>query len=92
MKVNGNNRLFGVNPYQKNNPPVEKTQKTSMGRDQLQISPEALEKLKESKSPEALEHGARIEELKKQVQSGEYQVDSKKLAEKMYDQLIKGYL
>lgn len=86
MKINGSNRMNGMNPYQKlNHPATEKTNKTSFGKDEVKISPEALE-LMNMKKAENAERNDRIQKLKEQVQSGTYRVDSQKLAEKMYEQ------
>lgn len=87
MKINGNNRIMGINPYQKaNQPGLDKAKKTGMGRDELQISTEALEMLNSQKTEE-LDRKERIAELKKQIEAGTYKVDSKLIAEKMFDQL-----
>ncbi|MEW9669530.1 flagellar biosynthesis anti-sigma factor FlgM [Ammoniphilus sp. 3BR4] len=86
MKINGSNRMNGINPYQKlNQPAAEKTNKTSFGKDEVKISSEALE-LMNMKKTESTERNERIRQLKEQVQSGTYKVDSQKLAEKMYEQ------
>ncbi|RXT04479.1 flagellar biosynthesis anti-sigma factor FlgM [Ammoniphilus sp. CFH 90114] len=88
MKIHGNNRLNGINPYQKMNPPaMEKSKKATGGaKDEIQISTEALEMLNHSKTDDAARK-ARIQDLKTQVQEGTYRVDSQKLAEKLYEEL-----
>lgn len=91
MKINGSNRMNGINPYQKlNQPASEKTNKTSFGNDEVKISSEALELLNMKKAASA-ERNDRIEKLKEQVQSGTYRVDSQKLAEKIYDQFKRDF-
>jgi negative regulator of flagellin synthesis FlgM len=55
----------------------------SQKKDQIQISSEALD-LQVSKKEEA-KRAERVEALKKQIESGEYKVDAKKVAERFYD-------
>lgn len=87
MKIQGNNRMSGINPYQKLNPTtMDKTKKAAAAKDEVQISTEALEMLNKSKTDDTARK-ARIQELKAQVQEGTYRVDSQKLAEKLYDEL-----
>ncbi|MDQ0206768.1 flagellar biosynthesis anti-sigma factor FlgM [Alkalicoccobacillus murimartini] len=52
-------------------------------KDQIEISTKALD-LQLEKQADAT-RAARVEELKKQVESGEYQVNAKKTAERFYD-------
>lgn len=52
-------------------------------KDKIEISSEALD-LQLSKQEDA-KRAARVEELKKQIESGEYQVNAKKTAERFYD-------
>jgi negative regulator of flagellin synthesis FlgM len=91
MKIQGNQRMNGINPYQKLNPPIQdKTKGTpSLGKDEVQISTEAKELLQFSKSDGASRE-ARVQDIKTQVQAGTYRVDSDKIAEKMYGQIKKG--
>ena len=90
MKIQGNNRLTGVNPYQKlNTPGVEKAKKTATSKaDEVQISSEAKEMLNIQKTDHT-DRKARIQELKAQIESGTYKVDSRLLADKLYD-VLKG--
>ncbi|WYP25829.1 flagellar biosynthesis anti-sigma factor FlgM [Alkalihalobacillus sp. FSL W8-0930] len=55
----------------------------SQKNDQIQISSEALD-LQVSKQEEA-KRAERVEALKKQIESGEYKVDAKKVAERFHD-------
>lgn len=91
MKIQGNQRMNGINPYQKLNPPIQdKTKSTpSLGKDEVQISTEAKELLQSSKS-DGTSREARVQEIKAQVEAGTYRVDSDKIAEKMYGQIKKG--
>lgn len=90
MKIYGNNRLTGVNPYQKTNQPsANKTDKTGTQRkDEVQISSEAMELMNLNKA-EASERSEKIEQLKAQVKAGTYHVDSQKIADKLFEQLKK---
>ncbi len=69
--------------YQKPIGKVEATQKANWKKDQLQISDEAL-KLQQ-KNPLVLDRQERVDELKKQVQNGEYKVQPEKVAKAFYD-------
>lgn len=77
MKINPINRIDAVyQAYQKHNQPTkaEDTKKTQT--DQVELSNEAKLQLQKEKA-------ARIEQLKAQIDSGTYKVDSEKLAEKL---------
>lgn len=88
MKINEPSRISGVNPYLKQQEgKVAGTGKEKAKRkDQLEISPEAKE-LQElqaaAKSKTDSARLAKVEELKQQVSTGTYHVDSGKIAEKL---------
>lgn len=78
MKINSFNRP-DTNPYSKQINHVEKQTRTErIEADQIQISKEAKELQQTSKYD--AERSARIEQLKNQIEQGNYQVDSKKVA------------
>lgn len=61
---------------------MDRLQKTS-STDQVQISTEALELQKGSHIE--TERQAKVEELKNKIESGEYQVNPREVAKKMYE-------
>lgn len=61
---------------------MNQVQSTSK-RDKLEISSEALELQKGN--PLELERQQKVEQLKAQVQSGEYEINPREVAKKMYD-------
>jgi negative regulator of flagellin synthesis FlgM len=83
MRVNETNRTSFINAY-------NKTSKTSpaggirgrMGKDEVQISNEALELLKQVEELDAPVRKQKVKELKHQVEQGTYHVPSEKIAEK----------
>lgn len=91
MKINETQRLGAVNPY-RNKSDVRTAQANSkQKRDDLQISSEAMEMLQSqnvegAKSPE---RQRQLDELKNQVSTGTYQVESGKLAEKLLPYLYR---
>lgn len=80
MKINNFGRV-GMNPYAKQ---IEKMDKaaTIAKKDKIEISTEALE-LQKGNSIEA-KREERVQQLKEQVQNGEYKVNSRNVAEKLY--------
>lgn len=84
MKINEPSRIGAINSYQRN---VESNQqadaKKSRRKDEVSISPEAMKMLEEQGRTQDAGRIQRIQELKEQVNSGTYQVDSQKLAEKL---------
>ncbi|WP_171016847.1 flagellar biosynthesis anti-sigma factor FlgM [Pseudalkalibacillus caeni] len=82
MNVNKPSGPPYINPYQKHKP-VEKVQKSKSvsKQDELQISNKAKE-MYENKAE--TEHEDRIRKIKEQVENGTYEIDSKKIAEKLY--------
>lgn len=83
MRVNETNRTGFINAY-------NKTSKSSpasgirarMGKDEVQISNEALELLKQVEELEAPVRKEKVNQLKQQVEQGTYHVPSEKIAEK----------
>lgn len=72
---------MGMNPYNKQIEKMEKSATVSK-KDKLEISTEALE-LQKGGSIEA-QREKLVEELKNKVNSGEYKIEPKEIAEKMY--------
>ncbi|WP_047153547.1 flagellar biosynthesis anti-sigma factor FlgM [Aneurinibacillus tyrosinisolvens] len=83
MRIERPNQVNPLNPYQQQNMKQEEVKQKAAGRDQVEISPEAME-LQRSKETEA-ERAERIAKLKEQVQAGTYHVDAKLLAEKLIE-------
>lgn len=85
MKINDNQRVGAVNPYKKTGDAkfVHMTGKKDKPKDQVEISAEAKELLGVQGNTRTEEQARRIEELKVSVASGMYQVDARKLAEKL---------
>jgi negative regulator of flagellin synthesis FlgM len=73
-----------INSYQKqmNVPPVEKA-KPIQQEDQVQISSRAKE-MYEKKTEASSDRQEKIDALKAQIQSGEYKVNSQKVADKVF--------
>lgn len=83
MKINGTN-MHKVNPYQKQiqkQTPVKLEQQAKA--DQLQISEQA--KKMQGTEQVAPEREARVESIKQQVESGNYQVEVEQTAAKILD-------
>lgn len=80
MKIN-HVRNVNLNPYNKQVGKMEQTQKTS-SKDKIEISSEALNLQKLGNIE--LERQEKVDAIKKEVQSGNYELNSKKIAEKMY--------
>ncbi|KEF40333.1 anti-sigma-28 factor, FlgM family [Schinkia azotoformans MEV2011] len=81
MKIN-NFGPVNMNPYKKHIEKMDKLQKTT-STDKIQISTEALELQKGSRIE--TERQAKVDELKNKIESGEYQVDPREVAKKMYE-------
>lgn len=71
-----------MNPYKKHIEKMDKLEKT-MSTDKIQISTEALELQKGSRIE--TERQAKVEELKNKIESGDYQVNPREVAKKMYE-------
>lgn len=84
MKINGNFGSMNVNPYKKQLDKM-KSINSEAGKkaDKLEISSEAKQLLNGSRFE--AERQEKIESLKQQIESGTYQVDPKKVAQKMYE-------
>ncbi|ARK25509.1 flagellar biosynthesis anti-sigma factor FlgM [Sporosarcina sp. P37] len=81
MKIDGV-KPQAINPYRNQQLKTEQTKQASQVQtDKLEISSEA-KKLSQA-SPIETARQQRVQELKSQVQSGEYQVDANKLASSM---------
>jgi negative regulator of flagellin synthesis FlgM len=84
VKINKPTGSSIVNPYQKQNQkPNLESGKVSSKKDQVQISEQAKAML-ENKSTVDPARQEKVNQLKSEVQSGEYKVDSQKVAEKLY--------
>lgn len=84
MKINETGRINGINPYQRNAESSRQSEaKISQRKDEVSISSEAMEMLQASGKTESVERKERIQDLKNQVSTGTYQVESGKLAEKL---------
>ncbi|MFE8701666.1 flagellar biosynthesis anti-sigma factor FlgM [Cytobacillus sp. FJAT-54145] len=81
MKINNIGRM-SVNPYKKQAEKVDKLE-IQLKKDQIQISDEALQLQKIGNVDKARQQ--KVEELQDKVSSGQYEVDSKKVAQKLYD-------
>ncbi|MED4911315.1 flagellar biosynthesis anti-sigma factor FlgM [Brevibacillus centrosporus] len=83
MRINEPNRVGMINAYNKTgNAHVGKTGKIPMGKDEVNISTEALEMLKQVEDPDSPQRREKVDQLKKQVEEGTYRVSSDKIAEK----------
>ena len=80
MKINNYGKI-NLNPYQKNIMKQDQVAQIKK-KDQLEISNEAIELQKGS--PIELERQNLVKDLKEKVQSGEYEIEPKQIAEKMY--------
>lgn len=82
MKINDINRINRINTaYQSQNEAV-KTHKKSANKDEVHISAEAQQLLKSSLA-EQTDRSEKLSALKAEIQSGTYQVDAGKVAEKL---------
>lgn len=81
MKINNIGRV-NMNPYNKQIEKMGQVQSASK-RDKLEISSEALELQKGN--PLELERQQKVEQLKAKVESGEYEINPREVAKKIYD-------
>lgn len=79
MKINAVN-LRAVNPYQTAQRAQKAVEKTSF-QDKLEISSQAKEM--QISSSYSTERAEKVQKLKADIQSGEYKVDARKVAEDM---------
>lgn len=82
MKINDIGRLQGINKYKNNNQRDMGIKQTKAKKDEISISNEAKAMLEQNKEVMNTE---KMEQIKEQIRNGTYQVDSKKVAEKMLD-------
>ncbi|TFB24382.1 flagellar biosynthesis anti-sigma factor FlgM [Filobacillus milosensis] len=82
MKINPLNNT-NLNPYKKNIQKQQDVKNAGQPQDKLEISNQAKQLQGNNSIVEARQE--KVDELKKQVQNGDYQVDPKKTAEKMID-------
>ncbi|MFD2671994.1 flagellar biosynthesis anti-sigma factor FlgM [Marinicrinis sediminis] len=84
MKINDVHRTGAVQRYQNQKAGTEgqATGKKGKAKDSLQIS-EAAKELLQVRGSEHANRSEKMEALKEAVQSGQYQVDAEKVAEKM---------
>ncbi|AOZ93233.1 flagellar biosynthesis anti-sigma factor FlgM [Paenibacillus crassostreae] len=84
MKINETGRVGAINSYQRNIEAGRQNEdKKSRRKDEVTISAEAMEMLQATERSSNSERAGQIQDLKQQVTSGTYQVDSSKLAEKL---------
>lgn len=82
MKINDTQRIGEVRAYQKQSgQPIERAVRGRQ-KDEVRISPEAMELLASSKLYDT-ERAARIEALKQSVSTGTYHVEASRIAEKL---------
>jgi negative regulator of flagellin synthesis FlgM len=82
MKVNGTN-FNKLNPYQKQLQKQTEIQKGKGTEDKIEISSKAQELLKGNPIKEA--RAQKVEQLKSDIQNGEYKVNFEQTAKKMID-------
>lgn len=80
MKINHFGRI-NMNPYNKQQEKIEQIQKSDR-KDKIEISSEAKE-LQKIGSIE-VERQEKVNAIKKEVQSGRYELNAREIAEKMY--------
>ena len=80
MKINGVG-LNHINPYNKANRPVQTNKAGQSFADKLEISSAAKGMKVTTEYTEA--RAERVQQLKAEIQSGEYKVDARKVAEDM---------
>ncbi|EST55402.1 flagellar biosynthesis anti-sigma factor FlgM [Brevibacillus panacihumi W25] len=83
MRIHEPNRTGMIQAYNKTGTAsVSKKGKMAMGKDEVKISTEAMEMLKQIEDPNAPARREKVEQLRKQVQEGTYHVPSEKIADK----------
>lgn len=83
MKINDVGRVGAVNPYSKSSEQRETKLDRKKQTDNVQISKEAQE-LHSIDNQDQAKRSEQVANLKRQVQSGTYFVESGKIAEKLY--------
>lgn len=79
MKIN--HLGFNVNPYNKQTGKIGRTEKANMN-DKVEISTKAIHMQKIGNIES--ERAEKVEKIKEQVESGQYELNARKIAEKMY--------
>ncbi|MCG5104028.1 flagellar biosynthesis anti-sigma factor FlgM [Oceanobacillus alkalisoli] len=82
MKINRSNQL-NFNPYKQQLQKQTEMKKAAKRSDELQISKEAL-KLQEKDQPNN-KRAEKVQEIKKQIENGEYKMNHEVTAQKMLD-------
>jgi len=83
MRIHEPNRTGMIQAYNKTGTAsVSNKGKMAMGKDEVKISTEAMEMLKQIEDPNAPARREKVEQLRKQVQEGTYHVPSEKIADK----------
>ncbi|USG65332.1 flagellar biosynthesis anti-sigma factor FlgM [Brevibacillus ruminantium] len=82
MRINEPNRTGMINSYNQSNKAQSAKGRTPMGKDEVNISSEALEMLKQVEDPQSPARREKVSSLKQQVEEGTYKVPSEKIAEK----------
>lgn len=89
MKINDTNRLSQVQKYQQAYRASEKDANASAStfakQDGVSISSEALEMAREVSQSDGAERAQRMEEVKRQLQDGSYQVETNAVVRKMLE-------
>ncbi|MFF0828392.1 MULTISPECIES: flagellar biosynthesis anti-sigma factor FlgM [Brevibacillus] len=84
MRINEPNRVGMINAYNKTgNNQVGKSGKIPMGKDEVNISTEALEMQRQVEDVNSPQRREKVEQLKKQVEEGKYHVSSERIADKL---------
>ncbi|MGF7050612.1 negative regulator of flagellin synthesis FlgM [Paenibacillus sp. DS2015] len=84
MKINETGRIGAINSYQRNIESGRQNEdKKSRRKDEVSISAEAMEMLQASDRSVNSERVEKIQDLKQQVSTGTYNIDSGKIAEKL---------
>ncbi|MDQ0339898.1 negative regulator of flagellin synthesis FlgM [Caldalkalibacillus uzonensis] len=86
MKIDQTHGLWRPNPYQQQQVSKSVQKKGKMGQDQVHISKEAKVMLeKQNQTNVHTDRQAKLERIKEQLEKGTYQVNSKKVAERVFD-------
>jgi negative regulator of flagellin synthesis FlgM len=85
MKIQGTGYVNHVNPYNKNQSRDQAAVSGNKRSDQLSISEEAKALLDQLSGKHDLERRQKVEELKREIESGTYKVEAGKVAEKLME-------
>lgn len=84
MRINEPNRVGMINAYNKTGSnQVGKSGKIPMGKDEVNISTEALEMHKQVEDVNSPQRREKVEHLRKQIEEGKYHVPSERIADKL---------